>query len=801
MRVEEIRCRNPVAKTGVSSGEDKNILLYRGTTVLYFKGLNAVPAPMISIQSALCSHEAVFSDTDKKKFFQAFYQDEFTHIHNSFEKKVAALTTMPGFSLLFANDISRKLLTSASDDQSGLMLRGVVGAESELLAQRLNWNQLLDDSVEVVSQRNGILELKQRLEQSRENLTRPAQGKLYRTRSELISVLNDPVLKKNTTDSDMANDEEVRQLKDQLQSLREKDDKLRIEQRTLMLLSIKNDYESLLKLRRELKELENNASRYAQSITGQGRDITVHELTVLSNLHHDYQIKEKAIKLQREELEKAREERFQWEQKRILAEYKLKQLKDKAAEADYEKHKSNQKKSEPSEHKADTNNKSSDKSLRLKHILLVAGLFLAFLGILFFERSRAVSAVSLVLAVVGLISSFYLFIRSHTAKQTSQKKALAESLGQREKTNDNNLLHQQLSEQKFIWQSAASEAEKWGVVVNREQIALHTLEQSHKKEAIQLLRELSCYAAVDNLDDAEYVLDALRNQRQSATTYDESVAELLRQIAEVRKGRTDKDMLREYEHACEELYGDLLTGSDAGGENLNARSQSLHYDENRAKRIEIERVELSQEISRIRQQLQEAVALRRKKEEILSRFPELSRKRDLLEQILWQEIEDVERLDLAITWLDYLYNQWRKVCVNHLRTLTLKYSRRLQGLKALEFTYDDFMIDKQRGIRRGEINKFKSGRIRENELELISSTPSDIIYLAFRMALLDSRKEDLTPLFIFDLPFLNSSSRVSELLNLLEERMLELSAQSVFFTKNELLTEIARERQIPVHQI
>ena len=79
MRVEEIRCRNPVAKTGVSSGEDKNILLYRGTTVLYFKGLNAVPAPMISIQSALCSHKAAFSETDKKKFFQAFYQDEFTH--------------------------------------------------------------------------------------------------------------------------------------------------------------------------------------------------------------------------------------------------------------------------------------------------------------------------------------------------------------------------------------------------------------------------------------------------------------------------------------------------------------------------------------------------------------------------------------------------------------------------------------------------------------------------------------------------------------------------------------------------
>ena len=54
-----------------------------------------------------------------------------------------------------------------------------------------------------------------------------------------------------------------------------------------------------------------------------------------------------------------------------------------------------------------------------------------------------------------------------------------------------------------------------------------------------------------------------------------------------------------------------------------------------------------------------------------------------------------------------------------------------------------------------------------------------IVYLAFRMALIDSSSDQAPPLFIFDLPFLSSFSRVSEFLNLLDERMLGLSAQSV----------------------
>ncbi|HZJ90658.1 MAG TPA: hypothetical protein VFC89_03245, partial [Oscillospiraceae bacterium] len=103
-------------------------------------------------------------------------------------------------------------------------------------------------------------------------------------------------------------------------------------------------------------------------------------------------------------------------------------------------------------------------------------------------------------------------------------------------------------------------------------------------------------------------------------------------------------------------------------------------------------------------------------------------------------------------------------------------------------------------IRRGELDIFKAVKTRERELSLINNSPSDVVYLAFRMALLDWKGRDqLTPLLIFDLPLFNTATRINELLNLLDERMLDLSAQSIFFTSNNLLAEAARERRIPVH--
>lgn len=183
-------------------------------------------------------------------------------------------------------------------------------------------------------------------------------------------------------------------------------------------------------------------------------------------------------------------------------------------------------------------------------------------------------------------------------------------------------------------------------------------------------------------------------------------------------------------------------------------------------------------------------------------MPALKRRRDYLEQNLWQEINDVELFDLAISMLEHLYELWRDLPLERVRNLTVEYSRRLQGLKMLDPEVNDYMVEEQRGIRRGELDRFKSAKTREKELALIDNSPSDIVYLAFRMALIDSSSKDQAPpLFIFDLPFLSSFSRVSEFLNLLEERMFGLSAQSVLFTSNNLLIDAAAERQIPIHEI
>ncbi len=804
MRIIEIRCTDPVQKAGLTGDADKRILLKRGTTVLFFDTKNAVTAPNTSIQSALCARNSVMSDLDKRKFFQAFYEDEHSSISGSFEKKIAAITAVPALSFLFADEITQKLLRGliSDEDKGELILPGAVGAETGILAQRLDWSLLLDDSVDAAVQRNHFLQLKERLELSRSKLAETARGKLYLTRAELISVLQDPALKAGVSPKATTDTEEIRSLERRLQTLKETDEGLREEQRTLMLLSIKNDYESLLKLRKDLEDLESNASHYARSITGQGRDITVHELTQLSALYQDYQERKKKIEAQREEVKQTQEDRYEWEQKRILSEYKVKQLQERVAVSDDEQQEYVSDKGERSgsQKGRPTSERPEEQGIGLKHILLLGGLALALLALLLFNSNRTIAFICFAMAGLVMSVSIFLFIRQLSRKEAQLSESLAESLRNPVRSEAGKLLEEQLAVQTETWRSALAEADRLAANLNRSQIALRSLEESQRRAGKDFLTQLSLYADIDNLNDADYVLDALRNQRQSESSYDESVSEFLRQIADVRKGRTDEDMLREYEHACEELYGEMLTGDSAGTKDVNLRSQALKYDKSRARRIEIERVELSQDISRHKQQLKEMKEILKQEEEFLDQVPKLSRRRDFLEQNLWQEIEDIELLDLAITMLDFIHAEWREVPVHHLRSLTLKYSRRLQGMQSVDREDSDYMIEEQRGIRRGELDRFKAVKTREKEISLIENSPSDIVYFAFRMALLDCKGRDqLTPLIIFDLPLLNTSTRISELLNLLDERMLELSAQSVFFTSNNLLMETTRERQIPVH--
>ena len=67
-------------------------------------------------------------------------------------------------------------------------------------------------------------------------------------------------------------------------------------------------------------------------------------------------------------------------------------------------------------------------------------------------------------------------------------------------------------------------------------------------------------------------------------------------------------------------------------------------------------------------------------------------------------------------------------------------------MQSVEQDRDDCLIEEQRGIRRGELDIFKAVKTRERELSLINNSPSDVVYLAFRMALLDWKGRDqLTP--------------------------------------------------------
>ena len=184
---------------------------------------------------------------------------------------------------------------------------------------------------------------------------------------------------------------------------------------------------------------------------------------------------------------------------------------------------------------------------RLETLLLLGAMVLVFVGLLLFNSSRSVAIIALVLAGIGLVGSAYLFLRPRASLQTQLNEVLTETLRSPALHPDYSFLSRQFSEQKELWQTAKSEAERVASHVNRSQIALHSLEDSQQKTGHELLRQLSRYAEIDDLSDADHVLTALRNQRQTVTSYDEAVSEFLRQIADVRKGRTDEDMMSEYE--------------------------------------------------------------------------------------------------------------------------------------------------------------------------------------------------------------------------------------------------------------
>ncbi|HHU04811.1 MAG TPA: hypothetical protein GXZ81_07395, partial [Fastidiosipila sp.] len=400
MRITEIRCTYPVRKDGVTGSEAENFPLKRGTTVFHFDSLNAGLEPALLVQSALCSRSPALSDSEKKNYFQAFYQEHLSSLPDSFEKKIAAVAAVPEFSFIVNDGVSQKLLPALDvNKEDDYLLRGSAGAEANLLGQRLDWVTLLDDSVDAVTQRSHLFQLRERLELSREQLAAPAQGKLYRTRSDLIAILKEPALNIDVSSVKNSDVEDVRSLERRVQELKEKDDNLREEQRVLRLLAIKNDYEKLLKLRRELEELESNTTYYARAITGKGRDITVHELTVLSSLFQEYQEREEKVVAQREEVEKARQLRLEWEQERILAEYKLKQLQKELAEVeDLEGTKFPAQRERDDVASAHKTNPSAKEGIGLKHFLLLGAMVLVFVGLLLFNSSRSVAIIALVLA-------------------------------------------------------------------------------------------------------------------------------------------------------------------------------------------------------------------------------------------------------------------------------------------------------------------------------------------------------------------------------------------------------------------
>ncbi|NMB28768.1 MAG: hypothetical protein GX991_01755 [Clostridiaceae bacterium] len=692
----------------------------------------------------------------------------------------------------------------------------IIGDEGSQLGHQLDLPLLADRYAPDTLKRESIEELREKLNRLRLALydESTGSGKLasmttdYERCRHDLEVLSRSIVSGDQLVSLMASEEKS------LADLKKEDDVLAREQRLTTLLERKSEYETLLELRRELKEIEEREGRYGSRITEMGHDITVHELMALVQWRGNAaDINGNLAELQNVARQR-REQKVRLEQERILLTRRIRnsqESKDNLLDK-YEQFALTSDVDHDNLFRSDKTVEQKTKTRTFPtsfHFCVLASLLAMAIGLIFLAVDKTAGVIFLVLAGLGLVATFMprIFKGLKGSKEATGEVIRPDKEELRSKISDldHRLVHdrEKLDEMDAIIGELERE-------MTQGAIEIETTERQLNRLNNDLLRTIKKYAGPCELHEVDDVIEALSKQRESSADRNEAIADLLRRIADLKHGRSDAEMLREYESVCEQLYGgDRFDTTNGDSQRSRMKTMQLHYDPMRAKQISEERVEIARQIDEKKALIKETKDRLALSKESSVKVAGLNNRFAMLENSIAEMKNDFSRLNKSIAWLDRVLESWHeKEDIMTVMAKAVRYVGRMSGRRTGE-TFSMTSVDKP------PVHKIRSPALLEQSISshvspisldpnAFNQTTAEQNYLALRLAWATqclSGMPEGSPIFLMAPTIPHEYSQMVELVNTLEEWALETGRQAVFFTTDSYIIDIALSRNLVVHRI
>ncbi len=569
----------------------------------------------------------------------------------------------------------------------------------------------------------------------------------------------------------------------EIQAMRAEDGDLAHQQQEEKYLAIKTEYERLLRLREELEETEAREGAYGSRITGMGHNITVHELTELARMRNESRQLEEAMARTGQALEDSRRERMKAEQDRALLGRRLQELERERLEAlSGPSSQTVIQERSPLPVREEASFPTSRHLLFLAlALVLAAGLFLAYFY----------TPLAYVLAGLALLFGLVLALRGPGQVKAPPDPAPAPEI---RKVPVATFLEEVASELDGVMSriKALDEDEA------RYTIEHESLGRQYRRLENELLRQIRPYAGPSETGEVDDILLTLSRQRDSSAYFQETVSDLLRQIAELKHGRSEDEMLKEYDKACAMLYG-IPDTSGLSGQYL---TRQLTHDPDRARRIHDERVALA---GRLDQRIQEVKQLKERLKEAREStvtLASLGQRQAVMEQSLEERALDYRQNRLALAWMDTLLRGLDQIDIQAWMNLTLAYLGRLTGRRPGAAPLSSLPPLTQAKIRPPRMGGAKRAETAATgDPSLFGAVPRILTYLAARLALSalpDRTAWSQVPLILLEPDLPDISTRKAYLLDSLEVWALETGRQVLYFSLDDKLISLARERRMTI---
>lgn len=680
----------------------------------------------------------------------------------------------------------KDLFYSFSTDQpasgrESFFRRSVIGGESAILGSRIDYDLLFGQSVSLEQKKKQLERLLSRLDEARARLWSRTQqtGKIMELRNELTdSDSRIRELEKIIATSDRCADT-LKHARGHLNQLREEDRRLADDLWRLRRLAVKQEYEKLVALGKELAESREREGLYGSRITEKGHNITVREMTVLTGMQKEMAGLMEEGRQVESALDKVRKERKKAERERAITAHEIAEFEGQGKEL--------AEKIRDSTVHASGNRGLTDLPSSSPFAWLLSALALA-LGLLLLFFSRTVGWLMIGLGVVALA---VLAFRFGLGRLTT-KRALEDRQRRSEASNLLRADYQRLSArlgassiqldrlERFITELDGRESELQG--------QLQAIETRFHHLESELMDTIRPYAVPSEPGDLDGILTALSRQRETSRGDSEAATDLERRIAELRHGRSEEEMRREYFRACEDLE---RTGTSLEGVDPSADASLI--------------VEKRKQLSMAMEEAEKAV---QSCDENLLRLREAridlggqARRRDSLTESFEEAVEDYFTLNAAVAWLRETLGQWKSLDPSTWLGLSARYLNRMIGRRP--------PANPSSPVRGGVRTPSRLGRVNARELSAgaavpFAEVPQAIRYLALRLGLAAGRQDPggrKEPLILIDPINPQSTLQADYLLNSLEEWCMETGRQMVYLTDHKHLIELIQERKMNLRQL